>query len=84
MSDYPTGWDEAKRKLEQLMRETRTDTIYVTIGLRMRNPTTKDVECSCTEEVEVTFEPQEYLCDAYVTKYDNRVHLDLLTGNDMF
>lgn len=80
-STWPTGWTEAKAKLEELC--SPGEPVLVTVGLSYRNPTVHDVPCPL-DKIEERFKPKGYFCEASRYPRDSRVHLNLLTANDMF
>ena len=80
-SKWPTSWGPAKERLEELLEPG--EKALVTIGLAFRNPTTHDEPCAL-DEIEERFKPSKYWCKAKRYPRDGKVHLDLLTSNDMF
>ena len=74
-------WREAEAKLNELCE--RDEEVLVTIGLSYRNPTVHDAPCRL-DEIEGKFDPKGYLCTADRYPRDGRVHLNLLTANDMY
>ena len=80
-TEWPTSWGTAKERLEALLEPG--EEVLVTVGLAFRRPTTHDVPCAL-DEIEERFKPREYWCDVGRLPRDGRVHLDLLTGGDLF
>lgn len=78
---WTTTWDKAKAELENLIQDN--EKVLVTISLSYKTPSICDEECSF-DEIEEKYRPDKYFCEVGRYPRDNKVHLNLLSGNDMF